>query len=124
MYFTLWIRTSHYHVHSGGVPCPLATITLLRRLSWFITHLLQSRIHRVWYTESAYVLCGILGKIDVNLLRNIHKICSISKTVFESSYLIISLILSKQRIVHLNTFIKNMLSKIFGIHFLMCLFLL
>lgn len=43
------------------------------------------------YMESAYVLCGVLGKIDVNPLRHIHEICLISKTVFKSCHLIISL---------------------------------
>lgn len=62
---------------------------MLCRLSWFITHLLQSRIHGVWYTQSAFVLCDMLGKIDAKPLKNIREICLTFKSVFKSYHLII-----------------------------------
>ena len=111
--FTLWLRTSHCHVHSGRMQYCLAKITSRADC---LSHIFCSQ----GYMESgvcslAYVLCDILGKTDAQPLKN--EICLIFKTVFKSCHLI----LRKQRIAHLNSCLNILLSKIFGIHLLTCL---
>lgn len=97
--FTLRLRTSHCHVHSGRMQYCLAKITSCADC---LSHIFCSQ----GYMESgvcslAYVLCDILGKTDAQPLKN--EICLIFKTVFKSC----RLILRKQRIAHLNSFVST-----------------
>lgn len=97
--FTLRLRTSHCHVHSGRMQYCLAKIASCADC---LSHIFCSQ----GYMESgvfclAYVLCDILGKTDAQPLKN--EICLIFKTVLKSC----RLILRKRRIAHLNSFVST-----------------